>query len=244
MLALAEYAYNNSKHASTKISPFYANYRFEPHTYWPMEIQFTNPASDLYGHYMTAVHKKLGTRLEESITAMRKYYDKKRKSIEPFKKGDLVMLNGRNIRAKHRCKKLDNKRFELFQIVSVESNSGFCKFQLPVSWKIHPVFNIDLLERYKGEGPTRQAMEIEADGDDWFMESIIASGTLDNDPKQHVYLVKWKDFRHEENTWETYENVADNNLRLLEEYYTKNLAMEKDRRFMGNTKKRKTRKKN
>jgi len=30
MLAMAEYAYNNSKHSSTKISPFYANYGFEP----------------------------------------------------------------------------------------------------------------------------------------------------------------------------------------------------------------------
>ena len=27
MLAMAEYAYNNSKHATTKITPFYANYR-------------------------------------------------------------------------------------------------------------------------------------------------------------------------------------------------------------------------
>jgi len=29
MMAMAEYAYNNSKHASTKISRFYANYGFE-----------------------------------------------------------------------------------------------------------------------------------------------------------------------------------------------------------------------
>jgi hypothetical protein len=32
---------------------------------------------------------------------MRKHYNKKRKDMEPFKKGDLVLLNGRNIRAKH-----------------------------------------------------------------------------------------------------------------------------------------------
>jgi len=40
MLAMAEYAYHNSKHSSTKISPFYANYGFEPQTTWPTEIQF------------------------------------------------------------------------------------------------------------------------------------------------------------------------------------------------------------
>jgi hypothetical protein len=47
--------------------------------------------------------------------------------------------------------------------------------QLPVSWKIHAVFNIDLLERYNGGDPVRQAIEIEADVDEWVMELIIAS---------------------------------------------------------------------
>jgi hypothetical protein len=93
MLGMAEYAYNHSKPASTKISPFYANYRFEPRTTWPTEIQFRNPASQLYGHYMGAVHNNLRERLTELIKAMRKHYDKKRRSIEPLKKGELVMLN-------------------------------------------------------------------------------------------------------------------------------------------------------
>lgn len=123
---MAEYAYNNSKHGSTKISPFYTNYGFEPHTNWLTEVQFKNPASDLYGHHVTNVHKNLGLGLEESITAMRKYYDQKRKPIEPFKKGDLVMLNGRNIRAKYRCNKLADKMFGNFHIVSVGINSRYC----------------------------------------------------------------------------------------------------------------------
>jgi len=56
MLSIAEYAYNNSKHSATKISPFYTNYEFEPQTKSPTEVQFWNLASDLYGHFMTAVH--------------------------------------------------------------------------------------------------------------------------------------------------------------------------------------------
>jgi len=32
MLAMAEYAYNNSKHTATTISPFYANFGFKPRT--------------------------------------------------------------------------------------------------------------------------------------------------------------------------------------------------------------------
>jgi hypothetical protein len=66
MLAMAEYAYNNSKHSATKITPFDANYGYEPRTNWPMEVQFKNPGSDLYAHYMVNVYRKLENQLEIS----------------------------------------------------------------------------------------------------------------------------------------------------------------------------------
>jgi hypothetical protein len=40
MLAMAEYEYNNSKHATIIISPCYANYGFELRMNWPTVIQF------------------------------------------------------------------------------------------------------------------------------------------------------------------------------------------------------------
>jgi transposase InsO family protein len=231
MLAMAEYAYNNSKHSATKISPFYANYGFEPRTTWPTEIQFRNPAAELYGHYMTGVHQKLKQRLEEATESMRKHYNKRRKDIVPFKKGDLVMLNGKNIRAKHRCKKLEDKMLGPFEVESVENNNRYCKLKLPDHWKLHPVFNIELLERYKGTDPKKQVIEIEADGEEWMMESIIASGPSDNNRKEHVFLVKWKGFSDEENTWETYGNVTEHDNELLKDYYKRNPAIERDGRF-------------
>lgn len=109
MLAMAEYASNNSNHSATKISPFYTHYRFEPQTNWPTEVQFGNLALELYGHYMASVHSKLFKQLEHSIETTREYYDKKWKLIELFKKEELVMLKGKNIHAKHRCKMLEDK---------------------------------------------------------------------------------------------------------------------------------------
>jgi len=144
MLAMAEYAYNNSRHSATKISPFYANYGLEPRTNWPTEVQFRNPASELYGRHRNAVHKKLSAQLELSIKAMKKYYDKKRKDIEPFKPGELVMLNGKNIRAKHRCKKLEDEMYGPFKVLSTGKNGRYCTIMLPECWKIHPTLNIAL----------------------------------------------------------------------------------------------------
>jgi hypothetical protein len=231
MLAMAEYTYNNSKHASTKISPFYANYGFEARTSWATEIQFRNPASEMYGHYMNQVHQKLRQRLQESVELMQKHYNKRRKIMEPLKKGELVLLNGRNIRAKHCCKKLEDKMLGPFEVLSIWSNNRYCKLKLPDHWKLHPVFNIDLLERYKGTDSKKQVVKIEPDREDWVMETIVASGPSDNNPKQHVFLVKWKDYNQEENTWETYENLAEHDKKLLEDYYARNPTVEKDRRF-------------
>jgi len=76
MLGMAEFAYNNSKHSATKISPFYTNHGYEPRTNWPMDIQFRNPASEMYGHYMTSVHTKLSAQLKIVRNSMAKYYDK------------------------------------------------------------------------------------------------------------------------------------------------------------------------
>jgi len=122
MLAMAEYTYNNSKHSATTISPLYANYGFEPRTTWPMEVQFRNPVSEMYGHYMASIQTKLKDQFIEAMELMKENYNKKRKSIEPFKKGEWVMLNGQNLRAKHRCRKLDDKMFQPFEVLSVRGN--------------------------------------------------------------------------------------------------------------------------
>jgi len=200
MLAMAEYAYSNSKNSSTKISPSFDNYGFELRTNWQTEIQFRNPASELYGHYMNSVHSKLLKQLEQSIEAVRKYYDKKQKSIEPFKKGKLVMLNGRNIRAKHRCKKLDDMMYGPFDVIAAGKHGKYCTLKLLESWKIHLTLNIALLERYRGSDPKKQIVEIEADDAGWIMEEIIASRPSDDDPWKHVYLVNWEGYSHDENT--------------------------------------------
>jgi len=71
------------------------------------------------------------------------------------------------------------------------------------------------------------------------MESIIASGPSDNNPKQHVFLVKWKDFSHEENTWETFFNVASHDKKLLEEYCGQIPTIATDARFRNDKKKKK-----
>jgi hypothetical protein len=93
MLAMAKYAYNNSKHSATKITPFYANYGYKPRTNWRTEIQFKNPGSNLYAYYMVNVHWKSVDQLETSQKKMGEYYNRKRKPAPQHKVNDWVMLD-------------------------------------------------------------------------------------------------------------------------------------------------------
>ena len=47
---------------------------------------------------MTSVHNWCKAKLEETRERMRKYYDQKSKDTPKYKVGDLVMLNGKNLR--------------------------------------------------------------------------------------------------------------------------------------------------
>jgi hypothetical protein len=46
-----------------------------------------------------------------------------------------------------------------------------------------------------------------------------------------VSLVKWKEYTQEENTWETYKNIAEHDMGLLREHYKRNPVVETDGRF-------------
>jgi len=62
MVTMADIAFNNSKHSSTKVLRFYPNYRYQPRTNRPTNIQFKNTALEMYGQYMTSIHKKMTVR--------------------------------------------------------------------------------------------------------------------------------------------------------------------------------------
>jgi hypothetical protein len=190
---------------------------------------------------MTTIHDKLKERLSEAKDNFAKYYDKKRREIPGFKKGEFVMLNGKNIRSKGRCRKMEDKMYGPFEVLSEGHNKRYCKLKLPTKWKIHPVFNISLLEKYQGTNPEREVIGIEADDSGWKMEAIIASGPTNDDTSKYVFLVKWEGFSHKENTFESYDNVNESACELLEEYYDQSPAKEKDDRFGKKDTKKKTR---
>jgi hypothetical protein len=74
------------------------------------------------------------------------------------------------------------------------------------------------------------------------MEKVIASGPSNDDISKHVFLVIWKEYTHEENTCEDFDNIMENAEELLKEYYDENPNVAKDKRFGERKERRKDRK--
>jgi len=148
LLSLAEFDYNNSVTAGTGLSPFYANYGFNPNATNPVAVNILNPASKVYVHWIHTVHDEARRGLESAQEQMRRYADHSRKEAPTYQVGDLIMLNGRNIQTRRPSRKMDHKNHGPFQIEKLVSPLA-ARLMLPRKWKIHNIFHVSLLEPYR-----------------------------------------------------------------------------------------------
>ena len=61
--------------------------------------------------------------LKKIYETMGRCYDKSKKTTPPFKVGELVMLNGKNVRTRRAAEKLDAKLFRPFKVVKLVDRS-------------------------------------------------------------------------------------------------------------------------
>ena len=99
---------------------------------------------------MESVHELCVKRLEETRKRMGKYFDRTRKEAPPYSVGDLVMLNGKNIRTRRAAKNLDAKLFGPFKVVRLVGQGGqSVELELPQCWRVHNIFYTSLIEPYR-----------------------------------------------------------------------------------------------
>jgi hypothetical protein len=109
------------------------------------------------------------------------------------------VLNGKNIWANHHCKKLEDKIYEPFKVLSSGITGTYSTLTLLESWKIYLTFNVALLLTYRGSDTKKWINEVEEDNADWKMEYIIACGVSDGDLKKYVFSFMWERYSHDEN---------------------------------------------
>jgi len=236
LLPMAEFAYNNSVTVGNGTSPFYANYGFHPAAVDPPKEEPLNPASTAYGHWMQTVHEESRKGLEAAQERMRRYTDPSKREPPAYQVGDLVMLNGRNIRTRRPSKKLDHKNHGPFQIEKIVSPLAV-RLTLPRKWKIHNVFHVSLLEPYRTSehrarpDPSkvlREADDIEQ-SEEYDVEEVISAR---KQGRRILYLVKWLDYPERKDwTEEPYDNFLVGGREKLREFHQRNPDAPRDYRL-------------
>jgi len=215
LLPTAEFAHNNHMHSARRQSPFFLMMGYNPRAIPPI-IEKTNVPS---------VEDRLQTlkRVREEAFALHELarqtmLNRTRNKFEPFKQGQKVWLESKNLKLAYSTRKLAPKREGPFTIKEVLGPVTY-KLELPEQWKIHPVFHACLLTPYRendahGSNFNEPPPDIIDDEEEYEVESIISHRPKKN-PRE--YLVSWVGYPSASNEWVPEGNL-NNAAELLQEY--------------------------
>jgi len=217
-LASAEFAVNNKVHTATKVSPFMANYEREMRMGGDIRKRGKVEKATEFVERIKRVHEEVRAALKKVQKDMKRQADKGRKETEDWKKGNRIMLSMKDLVFKERLvKKLVDLYVGLYTVEEVVS-INVVKLRLPASMRIHPVVNVSWIVQYKEqvEGQKKEEgkpMEVEG-VKEWEVEKILNKKKIRGVEK---YLVHWKGFTVEHNTWERRGDLG-NAKEVLEEF--------------------------
>ena len=212
LLPMAEFAYNNAKHASTGYISFKLNCRYHSRISYKKDVDphSRSKAADELTEELRNLMAAYRENLQHAQKLQKQAYNKgtKPKSYAPSEK---VQLNSKYIKTK-RNRKLEAKFFGSFRVLHPVDSQAY-KLKLLKRWRIYDVFHLSLLEQdttRKGrvDEKTAEQLEFEAGGNnkEYEVESICNSAVYARELEAgHLlglfYLLSWKDYPKDESTW-------------------------------------------
>src|SRR6266702_769 len=176
-LPFAEFTHNNWPNETTRESPFFVLYGFNPRADW------TDKPSPIPQVALQLDQFKRARQCAQELMIKAQKSWVKHKDTPKHQEGDLVWLEGHHLRTNQPTAKLAPKRHGPFQIVQVMSPVNY-RLKLPTQWSIHDMFHIDLLTRYR-----------------------VTYTHGSNYSRPSPYRVKWKGYVDSENEWVDHKDV-------------------------------------
>jgi hypothetical protein len=205
LLSIAEFAHNSWRNESTGQSPFDLLMGYHLRAEWTT-VQSPIPQVTLRLDQI----REARDQAQAAMIKVQQGWERRKRTAPTFQTGDQVWLDGCNIKTFHPTAKLAPKRHGPFPIIRVLLPITY-ELCLPVQWKLHPVFHVDLLTPYREtefhsvnyDKPPPDLIDGE---EEYEVERIVASRRFGRGHKLQ-YLVKWKGYPDAENQWVAKEDV-------------------------------------
>lgn len=204
LLPIAEFCYNSTDNASTRVSPFMALYNYQPDLGRTLVDELTPRVAAFTSQEARA---RLRAFAKDAQEQAEHYFNQYRAKLPTYKKGDLVMLSSKNLKVKRPTKKLAEPWLGPFKVLKQVSTHAY-QIEVPRDWGTFNTFNITLLKPFEDDpfkNRNQPAPEpVEVDGElEYYVEAIV-----DHQPRRRKpYKVRWTGY--DEETWESYEDIKD-----------------------------------
>jgi len=211
-LATAEFAFNNKVHTATKSSPFQVNYGRELRMGFDIRKKGKNEKAKEFAREMKERYEKARVALVKSQEEMKRQADRSRKEAEEYRVGDKVLISTKDFLTelmKRATKKLMEKFIGPYVVRKIVSEN-VVELELPASLRIHLVVNVRRIVKYREQIEGQKKIPLPpvevASEKEYEAEEILDRQERRDKTK---YLVKWKGYTAEENTWERLKNLKN-----------------------------------
>jgi transposase InsO family protein len=208
LLPLVEFAINNSYHESIQTTPFLLNYGRTPNT--PLRSVLASlgrgkhaPGVQQFMAELQEAQRNAKVCLEAAQQRQKAYADRNRQHVT-FELGDKVCLSTKNIKVKMvGSPKLLPQFVGPFTVIGKINDVAY-KLGLPPNMQMHDVFHVSLLKRYHDDGRIQPPPPTMLEGEEHYeVEKILDHRERKVGRKKSAeYLVQWKGYGPEHNTWE------------------------------------------
>ena len=160
---------------------------------------------------MKEIQEEAKAVLGKAQADMKKYADKKRSDVDEYRVEDLVILSTKDLKYQmvgRRTEKLTERFVGPYRVKKIVSSNAI-ELELPSTVKIHLVVNVSRVRKYvrQVEGQKKEPLPVIIEGEEeWEVERILNKRRIRGKDK---FLVRWKGFTAESDTWEGRENLKN-----------------------------------